>query len=207
MTRRLLTASAAAALALGLAACGDDTGGTITDPPATVAVDTSDNGGDQPSDGGGSTEAAPDIPAPDPADYPGMDKETDEGAEQAFKFYFDTLFWGYQSGLSGPLDGLASSECSTCADASAEVDSYKESGRYWSEVQNEEVKLESNRADNDIVEVDYGFVVPPHTEPSSDSNDSRADIPKTIYGASGAIKWIDGAWQIQDMALSGEYAD
>src|SRR5699024_1215455 len=92
MSRRLLSAVAVAALTVGLAACGggDD---EADEPPPQIDIstsDASDGGGDPaPSDGGGDeagqtgqpepTADAPDIPAPDPADYAGMDEQTPEG--------------------------------------------------------------------------------------------------------------------------------
>src|SRR5699024_991459 len=77
MPRRILPALAAAVLALRAAACGHGGDGPVTTPPPALGSDAGDGGGSDPdpSDGGGAeteepTAAAPDIPAPDPADYP-----------------------------------------------------------------------------------------------------------------------------------------
>src|SRR5699024_6886832 len=105
MPRRLFSAAAAGALLLGLAACGDTTDGPATAPPPDLGIAApSDGGGDPaPSDGGGeqtdpSADDAPDIPPPDPADFAGMDENTPEGAEQAFRYYIAVSMWAHQSG-------------------------------------------------------------------------------------------------------------
>lgn len=209
MTRRLLTASAAAALVLGLAACGDDTGGTITDPPSTIATGTSDDGGASDgggtgaSDGGGSTEAAPDIPAPDPADYPGMDEHTDEGAEQAFKYYFDTAFWGFQTGDVATLNSMTSDSCESCLDLIADIKENDKNGNYWSKVSIEEQTLSSKPSEKFEIDVTYGVTLGEHTEPDPETGEDAA-TPVSAVAMSGGLSWSDGGWQIGDMALQSE---
>src|SRR5699024_3756122 len=109
MPRRLLSAAAAGALLLGIAACGDQTDEPVTTAPPSIDVaGPRDDGGDSsPSDGGGSeatepTAQAPDIPPPDPADFAGMDEHTEEGAEQAFRYYIAVSVWAHQTGDTGP---------------------------------------------------------------------------------------------------------
>lgn len=118
MRRRLLAATATAALSLGLVACGDDSEGPVTEAPPSLGIGGSDGGGasddgGEASDGGGSDDggdatgsegensAAEEagIPAPDPADYPGMDENTAEGAEQFTRYFIAVMTWGYQSGI------------------------------------------------------------------------------------------------------------
>ncbi|MCW1804372.1 DUF6318 family protein [Brachybacterium squillarum] len=216
MTRRLLTASAAAALVLGLAACGDDTGGTITDPPSTIATGASDGGGTSDgggaggstggaSDDGGNTEAAPDIPAPDPADYPGMDEETDEGAEQAFKYYFDTAFWGFQTGDATSLKNMTSESCNSCQEMIGDIEELRNHGDFWSQTDIKQVRLESAKQDDQTIEVTYGFTVSEHTEPDLENGGSRSKEPLTAYAAVGGTRWVDDHWIIDGMALSGEH--
>src|SRR5699024_438635 len=115
MPRRLLSAAAAGALLLGIAACGDQTDEPVTTAPPSIDVaGPSDDGGDSsPSDGGGSettepTAQAPDIPPPDPADFAGMAGHTPEGAEQAFRYYIAVSMWAHQTGNDAPLSELES---------------------------------------------------------------------------------------------------
>lgn len=211
MTRRLLTASAAAALVLGLAACGDDTGGTITDPPSTIATGASDDGGASDgggtgaSDGGGSTEAASDIPAPDPADYPGMDEHTDEGAEQAFKFYIDSVFWGFETGNSATIKEMTAADCNSCNGVIDQIDEHGKAREYWSHVTLETGELRSEPYEDFEISVIYSFVASAHTEPALDSNDTE-DVPKALYGTAGALNWRDDHWELGDVSITNEDA-
>src|SRR5690625_5350400 len=111
MPRRILPSLAAAVLALGAAACGNVRDAPVTTPAPALGSNASDGGGSDPdpSDGGGAeteepTAAAPDNPAPEPADYPGMDEETPEGAEQALRYYIAVVYWGYQTGDTETLE-------------------------------------------------------------------------------------------------------
>lgn len=216
MTRRLLTASAAAALVLGLAACGDDTGGTITDPPSTIATGASDDGGASDgggtggsaggaSDDGGSTEAAPDIPAPDPADYPGMDEETDEGAEQAFKYYIESIFWGFETGNSDPLKKIAASDCTPCNGTIGDIDKHGNLGLYWSKTTLDQGELYTEPFEGFDTSVTYSFVASAHTEPDLDSGKSK-EVPKAIYAATGGLNWKDDHWELADVSIHNEDA-
>src|SRR5699024_5999317 len=67
MPRRLLSAAAAGALLLGIAACGDQTDEPVTTAPPSIDVaGPGDDGGDSsPGDGGGSETTEPTAQAPD----------------------------------------------------------------------------------------------------------------------------------------------
>ncbi|UVY84041.1 DUF6318 family protein [Brachybacterium sp. NBEC-018] len=219
MTRRLLTASAAAALVLGLAACGDDTGGTITDPPSTIATGASDDGGASDgggtgasdgggstggvSDDGGSTEAAPDIPAPDPADYPGMDEETDEGAEQAFKYYVDVTIWGFQTGNTETLERSTSDDCEGCQEIIGDIEAHKSAGRYWSSVETEQLRLETIDFDGYNTAVNYGLSVSAHTEPNLETGKST-QRNETLYSFAGGLNWVSDHWELADVSVESD---
>src|SRR5690625_1958241 len=127
MPRQILPSLAAAVLALGAAACGNGADGPVTTPPPALRSDASDGGGSDPdpSDGGGAeteepTAAAPDIPAPDPADYPGMNEETPEGAEQALRYYIAVMYWSYQTRDANELEKLHTDTCERCLERTHE---------------------------------------------------------------------------------------
>ena len=138
MPRRLLSAAAASVLVLcSLAACGDKTGETITDPPPDLGIESpSDGGGQEPSDGGGDgaepTADAPDIPAPDPADFAGMDENTPEGAEQAFRYYIAVSIWAHQTGDSSSLAALDGPDCVGCKYLNDDIQPSVENDLLWS---------------------------------------------------------------------------
>lgn len=211
MTRRLLTASAAAALVLGLAACGDDTGGTITDPPSTIATGASDDGGASDggeaggsaggaSDDGGSTEAAPDIPAPDPADYPGMDEETDEGAEQTAKYFIAVQYWARTSGDTEALKRLQTDECGACTEAVQEIDSLRENNQLWREVSIEPGSFDSETSATFDREAGHRFQVSSHQEPNGDGEPVEVDTE--TYIAAFGLDFEETHWVVIDYTVN-----
>lgn len=212
MTRRLLTASAAAALVLGLAACGDDTGGTITDPPSTIATGASDGGGTSDgggaggstggaSDDGGNTEAAPDIPAPVPADYPGMDEHTDEGAEQAFKYFLAATVYGFQTGEVELITRLSGPECVGCNSALDSIEYYNENKTFWSPTEITEYSIDSEaHGDGYEYTVTYEGQLTRHSELNPESN-SVVNLGDQNYVFGGGMNWIDGEWQTSGFSI------
>lgn len=211
MSRRLLAAVAAAALTFGLAACGEGGDGPVTTPPPKIDVGqgdgASDGGGDAPSDGGGeaddgdgSTEAAPDIPAPDPADFPGMDEQTPEGAEQAFKYFWAVAIWGHQTGDAGPLREVSSEDCEPCAEMRKDIEEIGDKRAYWSSTSVEHVTSNRNDPVGDFEYVfSYTFTVAAHTEPSLDG-ESSSEIPERKMGAAGALVWDGDRWKVADVS-------
>ncbi|WP_193104879.1 DUF6318 family protein [Brachybacterium sp. FME24] len=210
MSRRLLAAVAAAALTFGLAACGDGGDGTVTEPPPEVGIGSddggaSDGGGDEApsSDGGGAegdpVEAAPDIPAPDPADFPGMDENTPEGAEQAVRFYFANVYWGYQTGDSAPLRNLHTEECAACVDFVERIEG-QSNGLSWSEVEITDFGITHLSSDSFDYEVGYVFTVGAHSEPTVDGEELRK-VGNVDYTAAVGVEWDGDAWIVSGMTF------
>ncbi|MFQ6486096.1 DUF6318 family protein [Brachybacterium epidermidis] len=211
MHRRILASAAAAALTFGLVSCGDEgENGTVTTPPPSVSVGGSDGGGDAPSDDGGSTDgdgndasdgggdstaAAPDIPAPDPADYPGMDQNTPEGAEQAFRYYVAVSMWSHQTGDTDLLTSLESDGCSGCAEFNGDLPKLRQSGRYWGEAEITDVDIMSIDGKVYDFEVGYLFILGSHSEPDLGSN-GDIQVNETEYDAIGGMMWSGNHWEV-----------
>src|SRR5690625_2609360 len=186
MPRQILPALAAAVLALGAAACGHGGDGPVTTPPPALGSDASDGGGSDPdpSDGGGAeteepTAAAPDIPAPDPADYPGMDEETPEGAEQALRYYIAVVYWGYQTGDTETLETLYSDNCEQCLDIRNEIHELDNSELHQAPSSITDVDILNFESPNFDIEIGYGFGISSHRNPSASGED--ATNPETFY--------------------------
>ncbi|QNN83236.1 hypothetical protein H3H54_06370 [Brachybacterium sp. Z12] len=200
MPRRLLSAAAAGALLLGLAACGDVEEGPVTTAPPEINVNgPSDGGGDAgPSDGGGeetdeATAAAPDIPPPDPADYAGMDEKTEDGAIQAFRYYIAVSMWAHQTGEDSELLELQTDACEGCPGFNAELPKLQEQGLYWSEFTVRDVKLTPHDSENFDYEIGYSFTIPDHTRPDPESGEPVAVDP-IEYIAVGGLTWSTDRW-------------
>ncbi|MCT1386152.1 DUF6318 family protein [Brachybacterium sp. p3-SID1565] len=211
MHRRILASAAAAALTFGLAACGDDgENGTVTTPPPSVSVGGSDGGGDAPSDGGGSTDgdrneasdgggdataAAPDIPAPDPADYPGMDQNTPEGAEQAFRYYIAVVYWAHTSGDPAPLTHLHSPTCEQCQELDEQISTMEGKDELWPSQSIHDTLIESQESENYAIEVGYGFIV------AETAASGSQDPKETKMTAIGGLNWDKDHWVVEGMQL------
>src|SRR5699024_4287617 len=187
MPRRILPALAAAVLALGAAACGHGGDGPVTTPPPALGSDASDGGGSDPdpSDGGGAeteepTAAAPDIPAPDPADYPWMDDETTEGAEQALRYYNAVVYWGYQTGDTESLEGLNQNSYETCLGFGNEISELGQAGSYWKTVTLSDFGIKHYDSDAFDIEIGYIFTLEEDRK-STRLNSSHVSISYAVF--------------------------
>ncbi|MGO2754818.1 MAG: DUF6318 family protein [Brachybacterium alimentarium] len=217
MSRRLLAAVAAAALTCGISACTEGQESARTDPPADVVADApSDGGGESPvSDGGGdaegadaadgSTSAAADLPAPDPADFPGMDENTPEGAEQAVRFFFANVYWGYQVGDPSGISNRYSEKCEACVEFEDRLSAIPGDGA-WGEVEVKEVGVIHEESANFDIEVGYMYKVGKHAEPSVDGG-TFVSVEEAGYTAAVGLDWEGDNWIIGGMTFGRSHSD
>lgn len=200
MPRRLLSAAAAGALLLGLTACGEGEEGPVTTAPPEIGVNgPSDGGGDtDPSDGGGDqteepTADAPDIPPPDPADYAGMDENTEDGATQAFRYYIAMSMWAHQTGDDTELMSLQADSCEGCPEFNAELPELQEIGEFWSEFTVADVHIGAHDSTNYDIEIGYAFTIPTHSRPGPEEGE-RIEYDPVEYLAVGGMTWGPEGW-------------
>lgn len=202
MPRRLLSAAAAGALLLGLAACGEGEEGPVTTAPPEIGIDEPSDGGGEtdPSDGGGDTTEeptaeAPDIPPPDPADYAGMDKNTEDGATQAFRYYIAVSMWAHQTGDDTELMSLQTDSCEGCPQFNAELPKLQELDAYWSEFDVTDVQTTPHSSENFDFEIGYSFTIPEHSRPDPSTGEPVSYEP-VEYTAVGGMSWTAEGWII-----------
>ncbi|MCT1996866.1 DUF6318 family protein [Brachybacterium muris] len=176
----------------------------MTTPPPSINIGGgSDNGGAGPSDGGSdasdgggdSPVAAPDIPAPDPADYPGMDQNTPEGAEQAFKYYIAVSMWSHQVGDDSLLRTLEVEDCGSCDEFNGELPGLIEHGDTWSEFDITDVSSNAHPSESFDFEIGYMFSIGEHSRPNYDTG-GREDTPVVEYVTIGAMNNVGGKWVV-----------
>ncbi|WP_106505666.1 DUF6318 family protein [Brachybacterium timonense] len=201
---RVLAASAA--LMLALSACGGDeppdNGLDGTMPDLSTNSDNggaSDNGGTDntaASDAGGdsgSDDLAASIPAPDPADYPGMDQNTPEGAEQAFKYYIAVLTWAHQTGDTELLSTLHSDDCSNCKGFESRIETLRDSDSLWVSATVTPGHSEVMDAENFDHEVGYIYTIDRSFR--NNSIDAQSDEPEVVEVSTvGGLTWVDNSW-------------
>lgn len=200
MLRRLLSATAAGALLLGLAACSEPIDGPATAAPPSIDIaGPSDGGGDaEPSDGGGEppdepTAEAPDIPAPDPADFAGMDERSEDGAIQALRYYIAVSMWAHQTGNDSELIRLQNNSCEGCPTFNAEIAKLQTLNSYWSEFEVEDIKITPHDSQNFDYEIGYSFTIPKHTRPDPDTG-KTVEYEPVEYTVVGGMSWTSQGW-------------
>ncbi|WP_138774592.1 DUF6318 family protein [Brachybacterium timonense] len=200
--------AASTALVLALSACGGneppDNGLDGTMPDLSTSSDNggaSDNGGTDntaASDAGGDStgeDLAASIPAPDPADYPGMDQNTPEGAEQAFKYYIAVLTWAHQSGDTELVSTLHSEDCSDCVEFEGYIQEAREANLLWRSVEHQAGKSVIYDSDKYDHEIGLFFILSEHQEPNHDYSE-YATVPESEIFAVGGLAWEEGRWKL-----------
>lgn len=180
----------------------------MTTPPPSIDISgSSDGGGDDgaASDGGGddaSPSAAPDVPAPDPADYPGMDENTEEGAIQAFRYYVAAAMWAHQTGDDSLSSEMEVASCEGCPGFTEDVPKLRELKRYWSAFKVEDVATTPHESENFQYEVGYSFTVPAHERPNMKTGELEEYDP-VEYTLIGGMEWTQKGWMVG--GLKGEW--
>lgn len=188
--RRTPTLLLAGALALALAAC-DAGGGEPTTKPTTSTTTTS-----APAETSSAPSEEPSTPAaaaPNPADYPGMDKQTEEGAKQAYKYFWDTISFAYQSGDSRSVSALHSMDCTYCTKTTRAIDGLRDRNALWGPANNiytEEV-IETYTPEKAVVTLAFNLTA--HEE-SSDDFSTRTMAPEARYATAGQLIWENDRW-------------
>jgi hypothetical protein len=200
-TRRALSSLAVLALAAGLmVGCSDK-----DEPSPSAGSEANASAPVEQSDGGGAGEEStkPNVPKPDPKDYPGMDEHTDEGAEQAFKYFMELALWGYQTGDSSEFKSLYVNEtCDACVRTAHEIDETKENGTQWSPVDAEQRDLYIDGSEDgkyDAVAV-YNFTLASHEEPIRGNSKTHVVDP-TSFVSAGGMNWGDEGWIVAFMDM------
>jgi hypothetical protein len=196
--RRALSSLAAIALAAGLmTACGDE-----DDPDPDAGSEATSTAPEDPSDGGGATAqpSRPDVPKPDPKDYPGMDEHTDEGAEQAFRYFWAVMTWAYQTGDTSDFEALYGAECGSCQQNLDQIDELNKMEDWWSVTSIKDVDVRTYESTKNEIEVGYTMVLSAHSEPVN-GNTKRRNFPDDQFSVVGGLSWQGDSWQVDAFDL------
>ena len=186
----------AAGVLLALAACGGDSPaaspGAPEEPTPSIASEPSDESGQ--SDGGGEpTKAVPDIPPPDPKDFPGMDQKTDEGAEQAARYFFHVLYWAHQTDGLDEFDALVLKDCKGCKKARKIIKSRADAKSFWSETEVRVGLCGLKYSDEDTREYHCYTTLSAHYEPAYPSEPAE-DVKEAKIVTGVQLKWKNDRW-------------
>lgn len=194
------------ALAAGLTACtGKDAADGET---TTTAAASSSPAPASPSDSGGTestsapaTIAAPDVPAPDPRDYPGMNEQTEQGAQQTFRYFWALVIYGYQTGDVSGVQSVSTDNCTYCRGVIEEIEQNALESRFWGRAPIVDSVLRTvDSSDPNRIGVGYGFTISAHevTDPANGNGSESEEMIGTV----STMVWIDDAWEVDYVDLA-----
>lgn len=197
-TRRTLSSLAVLALAAGLiTGCGDK-----DEPSPSAGSEATASAPKEQSDGGGgsATSTKPDVPKPDPKDYPGMDEHTQKGAEQAFRYFWALQLWGYETGDSAPLKSMSLESCKYCDSVIEDINDMAKKDLYWSEatLKFSDPVTEASRGHD--YEVGYVIMLGEHEEDLY-GNSKKRRVDSVEYVGAGAMNWASGKWSVAGVKI------
>lgn len=189
--RRAVVAVSVGALTLALAAC-DPGAAEPTATPSSVAPSTSEaSTSAAPTEE--PTSAAPEVPAPNPADFPGMDQQTEDGAKQAYAFFWETYRFAMVTGDSQPFANQFTPDCNWCIAISNEITS---NGSIWKSATVTASELDAYVVGEGHFEVYTVLDVDPEWS-SADFDNGREDrLRGGRYVAGSNVIWLDGSWKV-----------
>ena len=206
--------SVAVVVAAGFVGCGDESAGGPTpaaqssSSPLSSDAGGSDSGGG--SDGGGEASGrTPNLPpenaaleAPDFKDYTGIKYETDQGAQETAKYFFDAMYYAYATGDTEALRESSNLEtCGACNRLIDEIDKWRSRGTYLSPATIEHVDSWVSGKKDGISEVHYIFRV--NDVKKFTKGEELEQFPSKEYASGFRMKFANGKWQIHGVAWKG----
>ncbi|WP_141742367.1 DUF6318 family protein [Dermabacter sp. HMSC08H10] len=200
-----------ALVAAGLVGCGggEPAGGpTLAAKPSTSST-TSDAGG---SDGGGASDGGGEessrtanlppenaaLKAPDFKDYTGITYETDQGAQETVRFFFDAMYYGYATGDVSPFQRVVDeSACEGCAKIINDVGTWRTSGSYLTPSKNAALSLERMQDEDSYrgrTPIYYSFERSAAVKKTLDGKSEN--FPQQKYEASALLAWQNDHWEV-----------
>lgn len=200
-----------ALVAAGLVGCGggEPAGGpTLAAKPSTSST-SSDAGG---SDGGGASDGGGEessrtanlppenaaLEAPDFKDYTGIKYETDQGAQETVRFFFDAMYYGYATGDISPFQRVVDeSACKGCAKIINDVGAWRTSGSYLTPSKNATLALERMQDEDSYrgrTPIYYSFERSAAVKKTLDGKSEN--FPQQKYEASALLAWQNDHWEV-----------
>lgn len=204
-TRRAIAIAAVGALSLSLAACDPGEAEEVDPPTSSSPAPTSEA---PTSEAPPTTEAptaepattAPAVPPPNPADFPGMDQQTEEGAKQAYRYFWAAIVYGYQTGDASIVEGMSMPQCVYCVSVKDDIQRLKTANALWGPTTIEDRLLESKAEGDGKVVVTYVIDVSAHEEIDPQTG-ATTQSPIETYGTAGGAVWVEGGWKIDGTAI------
>ena len=180
--------AATGVLLLALTACGGEGVPAPTTPAASTTA-SSESPAESPSPG----TSAPAVAAPDPADYPGMDQQTEEGAKAFYRYFWDSYVYANLTGDPSILESLSGPDCGWCSSAAAEI---RQDGATW---ESGSISYGDMAADLSLdppaVFATFDAVI----QDRSPSSGSASNSEPEKMAAGSNISWVENRWRVDSV--------
>lgn len=122
-----------------------------------------------------------------------MHERSAAGAQQAYRFYFQTLIHAMQSGSADGLMELGAESCVSCKENRDRIRDDARIGQRWTPTQMSDEHLAPVETDEYEAVVDYDFTLSAHSEPE----DGRmVQKPRQRYMTRAGLEWEGGRWRV-----------
>lgn len=199
-TRRALAIAAAGALSLSLAACDPGEAEEVDPPTTSSPAPTSEAPPTTEAPISETATIAPAVPPPNPADFPGMDQQTEEGARQTYRYFWAAILYGYQSGETRPLDSVSGDTCEYCSDVKAAIERLRDRGEYWTSTSFTDTQDSVIAISNVSMYVTFDFTLTEHFEPADISGQVESEAPSS-HRSIGLLDWTPDGWRVTGIDL------
>ncbi|MDO5645801.1 MAG: DUF6318 family protein [Dermabacter sp.] len=140
------------------------------------------------------------ILPPDRANYPGIDTETDEGAEQTVKFFFDAMYYGYATGDTVPIENVASENCTQCIVAIKDIRRRTQvDGTFLVGHNSEPLEIHVSAPESDQRTTIYYAYKEGAAAGISQDGGQQVFLERKMHSATD-LAFIEGRWSVVDIA-------
>ncbi|GAB2538547.1 DUF6318 family protein [Brachybacterium huguangmaarense] len=181
--------AATGVLLLALTACGGDDEPAPTTPAASTTAPS-----ESPAVSPSPSTSAPAVAAPDPADYPGMDQQTEEGAKAFYRYFWDSYVYANLTGDPSILESLSGPDCGWCRDVVIRV---RNEGSTWTSGSIEYTDWAADmESEPQAIYVQFTSVV---VEKTADGPTAQSSATPITAHAASQLQWSGTQWLVNSV--------
>ena len=186
--------AAAACLSLVVGACGGKADGPA---PVSTGDGTSMSGKASSVSASSSASANGAAQKPDPAKFPRMEEDTQEGANATLEYFFQTLIYAYQTGDTSAMRAVSGPQCEYCTQEIRRIESKADGAVNWGHVDIEfgaKSSLDAERL------MKFSIVIGEHSEKNVGDENYHLYPREKLVGRARMI-FKDGRWTVDAVAV------
>ena len=185
--------AAAACLSLVVGACGGKVAG-----PAPVSTGDGASMSGKASSVPASSSASANTAAqkPDPAKFPRMKEDTQEGANATLEYFFQTLIYAYQTGDTSAMKAVSGPHCDYCNKGIRQIEARQDGSVNWGRTATQftaESSLDSRQL------MGFSIIIGQHSE-RNEGETSEHLYPQEKLAGRARMIYGDGRWTVDAIA-------